>query len=173
MRLLRTPAFRSSVGALDRGQTVDRDDIAGLDAGHDDRPGDRRQGLFIASRREWCRYHTDILDIVEGAANLDPELPPESMVIALAKVRGTAPHARYSSPRVRGQGECGLESLRSHRSRLHGPAIYIKIAEPPARLRLDDRRRALERLRKIALSPGSGMCGTLPAHHRSSTLLVD
>jgi hypothetical protein len=37
--------------------------------------------MAVAGRREWCRDRADILDIVEGAANLDRELLPESTVI--------------------------------------------------------------------------------------------
>jgi hypothetical protein len=41
VRLLLTFALRSTFGALAQGTPVDRDDIAGLDAAHDDRPGYR------------------------------------------------------------------------------------------------------------------------------------
>jgi len=61
VQLLLTLAFRSSVGALAQRTTVDRDDIAGLGAAHDD----RRQGVPVASPREWCRDRADIVDIVE------------------------------------------------------------------------------------------------------------
>jgi hypothetical protein len=44
VKLLLTSALRSSVGALARGTTVDRDDIPRLGAAHDDRLGHRRQG---------------------------------------------------------------------------------------------------------------------------------
>src|SRR6266436_1597309 len=74
VNLLRTPAFRSSVGALAQGTTVDRNTIAGLGAAHDNRPGYRSQGMPVASRPEMCRDRADILDIVEGAASLDCEL---------------------------------------------------------------------------------------------------
>src|ERR1700730_13698514 len=42
--LLRTSALRPTAGALAQGTTVDRDDIAGLGAAHNNRPGYRRQG---------------------------------------------------------------------------------------------------------------------------------
>ncbi len=74
MRLLLTPAFRSSVGALAQGTTVDRDDVAELGAADGNRPGDRCEEMPVASRREWCRYRADVLDVVEGAAYLDREL---------------------------------------------------------------------------------------------------
>jgi hypothetical protein len=66
----------SALADTERGQLyqVDRDDIARLDAADGNRPSDRRQGMPVASRREWCRYRADILDVVEGAAYLDSEL---------------------------------------------------------------------------------------------------
>jgi Domain of unknown function (DUF1772) len=73
VRLLLTPAFRSRVAAFAQGTTVDRNSVAGLGASHDNRPGYRSQGMPVASPREWCRG-PHILDIVEGAANLDCEL---------------------------------------------------------------------------------------------------
>ena len=56
VNLLLISALRSSVGALAQGTTVDRDAIAGFGTAHDNRPGYRRQGMPVASRREWCRY---------------------------------------------------------------------------------------------------------------------
>ena|SRR5271166_284384 len=109
---------------------------------------------------------TALISSTSSKAPRTSTLPPDSMVIVLAKVRGTAPHVRYSSPRVRGQGECWLESLRSHRSRLHGPVIYIKIAEPPARHRLDEltpRAREVEEDRAI---PRDRVCA---AHFQHTT----
>jgi hypothetical protein len=53
---------------------VDRDGVAELGAADGNRPSDRRQGMPVAGRREWCRYRADILDVVEGAAHLDCEL---------------------------------------------------------------------------------------------------
>ena len=38
------------------------------------RPGYRRQGMAVASRRERCRDRADIVDIVHGAAGLAREL---------------------------------------------------------------------------------------------------
>jgi hypothetical protein len=62
VKLLLTSAPRSSVGALAQWITVDRDDIAGLGAAYNDRPGFGRQRMAVASRRERC-HPADILDI--------------------------------------------------------------------------------------------------------------
>jgi hypothetical protein len=62
---------RPERGQLDE---INRDDIAGLGATYDNRPGDRRQGVSVTSRREWRRYCADILDIVESATYLNPKL---------------------------------------------------------------------------------------------------
>jgi hypothetical protein len=63
VKLLLTSAPRSSVGALAQWITVDRDDIAGLGAAYNDRPGFGRQRMAVASRRERCQDPADILDI--------------------------------------------------------------------------------------------------------------
>src|SRR5690348_163433 len=58
-------------GELDQ---VDRDDIAGLSAAHDDRPSYRREGVSITSWREGRWYRADVLDIVKSATYLDRKL---------------------------------------------------------------------------------------------------
>jgi len=57
----------------ERGQLdgVDRDDIPGLGAAHDDQPGYRRQRMPIASGANGVGIALNILDIVEGAADLN------------------------------------------------------------------------------------------------------
>jgi hypothetical protein len=62
---------RTRRGQLDQ---VDRDDIAGFGAAHDDWPGNRRQRMPVTSRGEWCRHRADIFDVIEGATYLDREL---------------------------------------------------------------------------------------------------
>jgi hypothetical protein len=83
-----------AVADTERGQLdqADRDDVAELGAAHEDRPGYRRQGMSIASRREWCRYRADILDIIEGAACLDRELLAGNRRSPSSRSKGTAPH---------------------------------------------------------------------------------
>jgi hypothetical protein len=62
---------RSSTRQFDQ---IDRDNIAGFSAAHDNRSSYRRQGMPVASRGEWRRYRGDIFDIIKGAAYLDREL---------------------------------------------------------------------------------------------------
>jgi len=59
------------VGTRKRSQENTSDDIAVLGAAHDNRLGYRCPGIAVASQREWCRDRADILDTVEGAADLN------------------------------------------------------------------------------------------------------
>src|SRR5262249_46410610 len=53
---------------------IDRNDITGLGAAHDDRPGYRSQGVSVTSRGERRRYRADVLDVVKSAAHFDRKL---------------------------------------------------------------------------------------------------
>jgi hypothetical protein len=74
VRLCRRTRRRRNPPEAGSGDPVDRDDITGFGAAYNDWPSDRRQGMPIASRGEWCRHRADIFDIIEGAAYLDLEL---------------------------------------------------------------------------------------------------
>jgi hypothetical protein len=69
-------AFRPARTKAERGQfdQVDRDDITGYGPAHDNRRGDRRERMPIASRRERRRHCCDVLDMIEGSTYLDREL---------------------------------------------------------------------------------------------------
>jgi hypothetical protein len=41
--------------------------------------------MAVASRREWFRYRSDILNIAQAAAHLDQDASPESTVTVLAE----------------------------------------------------------------------------------------
>ncbi len=68
--------------------------IAGLGAVRDNRPGYRRLGMAVASRRGWCRYRADILDIAKAPRTSTVNSSPEATVIiggarALTKPNGS------------------------------------------------------------------------------------
>jgi len=67
------PEIPQDRAGRERGQLdgVDRDDIPGLGAAHDDQPGYRRQRMPIASGANGVGIALNILDIVEGAADLN------------------------------------------------------------------------------------------------------
>jgi hypothetical protein len=71
VRLLLTSELLSSVGALARQQSIATPSLD-LGIAHDNRSGNRRQGMPVASRREWYRDRADILDFT-STVNGSPE----------------------------------------------------------------------------------------------------
>ena len=108
------PEIPQDRAGRERGQLdgVDRDDIPGLGAAHDDQPGYRRQRMPIASRRERCRYRSKY---------------PRHRRRRRGPQR-TAPHHTDQ-----GKADARWRSCAHDSCRLHGSSDYINVVEQPAR----------------------------------------